>query len=225
MLAEISQLDCYVVARGRVSNPQLVVWTFTLDDHDMYVLKLGDGETLVFDTATSRWANWGTENITRWRPQCGVNWPGAAGISPGTMVVTGEDNFGTLYFLDPVYPYDDNPTTGVTDAQAFVRIAQGQIIHRGDTPADCFGVSLMGSFGAVYDNSLTSVKLEYSDDAGNTYDDAGTVEIDPGDYYVRVEWTSLGLIVSPGRLFKITDSGSLARIDSLDWIGPDDAGT
>lgn len=220
--ANASQIYAVVVYRGHVTDPQLRVWNFTLDGHDIVAYQLGDRETLLYDLYSKRWMNWGTGENQRWRSKVGCNWSGVVGISPATQIVTGDEDIGVLYFLDPEYPYDDNPTTGPVDAATFHRIVQGQVPHRRRTPLDCFGVTLTGSFGDVYALSLTAVDLSYSDDAGHSYVDAGTISVDPMDYAARVEWPSLGLIYAPGRLFKIEDDGALARIDSLDMF---DAGS
>lgn len=218
--ARVSQAVVRVLYRIDEPTPEIRVWTFTLDGHDYYVLRLGGAETLVYDTYSKRWSNWGTGTSSRWRDRMGCNWPGAVGVSPATQVVTGDEIYGTLYFLDPDYPYDDDPISGDANPQPFRRMAQGQVVNRGRTPIDCFGVSLTGSFGDTYDTSLTDVTLAYSDDAGKNYTDAGTLTVPPYDYAARAEWPSLGLIYSPGRMFLITDEGSLARIDSLDMFDP-----
>lgn len=219
MDAEVSQLCAMIVGGGRVAQPTIRVATFTLDEHDFYVLFLGRGDTLLYDLYSKRWTNWGSYAQSRWRHRAMVNWPGAVGISPAAQIVAGDDTFGVLYFLDPEYAYDDHQETGPVNAAVFSRIAQGQVVHRGIDPANCFGVSLTGSFG---DAALTAVTLSYSDDAGRSYVDAGTLDIDPGDYAARAEWPSLGLVFSPGRLFKIEDEGALARIDSLDMLDEND---
>lgn len=214
--ARISEFGAMVVYRGRVADPNLAVWTFTLDGHDFYVLRLGDTETLVHDVYSEKWTVWGSGTSPRWRAKTGINWQGAGAVAGGygSTIVVGDETFGTLYFLDPEYALDDDPQTGSEGAQTFLRVAQGQIPHRGRDPLDDFGVSLSGAFG----NVLGGVTLSISDDNGNTYDDCGTITVDPGDYSPRVEWSSLGMIVAPGRLYKIEDDGLLARIDSLDRL-------
>lgn len=221
MQARASQMQTMVVARGRTTNPTLKVSFFSLDNHEFYQLRLGINSTLIYDLATKRWSNWGTGNISRWRLVHLINWPGALKASPGSMVVGGDDTLGVLYFLDPDYPYDDDPFLGPAEPQTFLRIVQGQVVHRGDDPVSCYGVDLTGSFGDVFDASLTAVNLSYSDDAGKTYIDAGTQNIPQGEYAARVEWDSLGMIKSPGRLFKIQDHGALQRVDSLDMENED----
>lgn len=213
-----SQLGVMVVVRGRIEDPSVLVWTFPLDDHEFYIIRLGDSETLAFDKYSGQWANWGSGDLGRWRAKTGCMWQGAGGLAAayGSNIVVGDEVYGTIYFLDPNYPYDDDPVTGAEDISTFHRVAEGQIPHRGRDPISCYSVQLTGSFGDVYDASLTEVTLSYSDDAGRTFVDAGTLDITVADYAARAEWRSMGLIRSPGRMFKIEDDGALARIDSLD---------
>lgn len=210
----VSQAVVMVAARGRVENPQVRVWTFSLDGHDFYVLRLGDLETLVYDTYSEKWVPWGSEDSVLWRVNTGSNWLGGESIAGGygSSIVVGDHAFGTLYFLDPNYDQDDNPYAD-GDPSTFTRIAQGQISHRGIYPMDCFSVTLSGSFG----ETLTDITLSYTDDQGHSYTDAGTISVAEEDYAARVEWTSLGVINAPGRLFKLVDTG-LRRIDSLEYF-------
>ena len=54
---EVSQARTLGVVRGRIGNPKLRVWTFSLDGHDFYVLRLGDSETLVYDLYSEQWVD------------------------------------------------------------------------------------------------------------------------------------------------------------------------
>lgn len=223
-LTTVQVPQAYVLAavKGRVGNPNARAWTFSLDGHDFYVLHLGDTETLVYDTYSKEWSVWGNDQAIRWKAAFGINWVGAGPFAGGfgSNVITIDDTNGAVYFLSPNYPYDDDYDVGEDSRVAFQRIAQGQIIIRGRTPTPCYGVSLTGSFGDVFVDTLTAVTLEVSDDAGRTYSDCGTVTVTATDYAARVEWLSLGLMTAPGRMFRITDSGSLDRIDGLELLDP-----
>lgn len=213
-----SQTLVLVAARGRISDPKIRVWTFTLDGHDFYVIRLGNIETLLYDTHTESWYNWGSGDGDLWRAYTGCNWLGGTtqGGGYGSNVVVGDDGNGSLYFLDPDAEVDDDALLGEDSPRPFQRVVQGQVVSKGYQAAPCYGVQLQGSIADVEDATLTSVTLSVSDDQGNTYVDCGTVEVTPSDHTARVHWRSLGSIRSPGRLFKITDYGALTRIDSLD---------
>lgn len=205
-----------VVYRGVVENPKLIAWWYTLDGHDYYVLKLGtSGKTLVYDLTTQQWAWWASPQSARLRASVGMNWRSSFAI-PGTYgsnVIVGDDSYGVLWILDPIKETDDSL---LTDTVApFDRQATGQMVVRGHKTVPVFSVQLNGSFGAP-GTEVNSIKLSYSDDAGRTYVDADINQSTAaGDFAQYVEWRGLGVARQPGRLFRITDEGALARIDSM----------
>lgn len=216
--AEISQLDVCVVLRGRVENPKVRAFRMTLDGHEYYVLKLGDDETLVYDTFSQQWSEYGEKDSlsARWRVNYAINWLGSGTQQKtyGSNILLGDDTYGTLYFADPEYPYDE-PAIAAREREPFLRVATGQVTVRGASLRPCFNAILTGSFGKVYNDTMTAVTLETSDDAGMSYVNHGTVTVPARDYAARVEWLSLGSMNAPGRIFRITDTGALARIDDL----------
>ena len=218
----ISQAWVTVVARGRIDDPQVRAWTFTLDGHDFYVLRLGNIETLVYDFATEQWYVYGSHASNIWRPYTGINWQGGNVVSApfGSNVIVGDDGNGALYFLDPEGSFDDDALLGADTPREFDREVYGQVATRSFDSIPCYGVQLMGSIGEMAEASLTTVTLYTSDDQGHTYDSQGTVTVPNAGYDIRVEWWSLGSFSAPGRLFKITDTGTLHRIDYLEMIQP-----
>jgi len=208
-----------VVATGRIDDPKVRAWTYTMDGHDFYVLRLGTRETLVYDTQSGQWYTWGTLTSRLWRPFDGINWPGAERWAQtyGSTVIVGDDGNGSLYFLDPTKYVDDTPLSveGAEDQEQFERTLTGQVTKRGYDREKCYSVELLGSIGESTNSSLTNVTLYTSDDQGHTYDNQGTVSVDNADYDARIDWRSLGSFPAPGRLFKLVDYGSLARIDSI----------
>jgi len=221
----VSQMFVNVVARGRVNNPAIRAWTFTIDGHDFYVLRLGNIVTLVYDFHAEQWYVYGSDESSIWRPYTGINWQGGNVISRayGTNVIVGDDGNGALYFLNTDQYYDDDAVEGSSVPRSFPREVYGQVATRSFDFIPCFGVQLMGSVGDMADLNLTTVTLSTSDDQGNTYVDQGTVTIPNAGYNTRVEWWSLGQFDAPGRLFKIVDRGTLHRIDYLEMIEPSDA--
>jgi hypothetical protein len=71
------------------------------------------------------------------------------------------------------------------------------------------------NYGPLTDVFTPQITLEFSDDAGKTYHNAGTISVTPLTVDQRYEWYSLGQIVSPGRLFRLRDTGVFTRIDSF----------
>lgn len=212
---QIAMAQLTIVAKGRVDDPKVRVWTYTLDGHDYYVLRLGNVETLVYDTYSGQWSVFASNETDLWKAFQGINWIGADWLAQehGSNVVVGDDGNGSLYFLNPEKYVDDN--TADTETSTYERVFQGQLPKRGYDYEKCFAVELLGSIGDMDNATLTDVTLYISDDEGETYTDVGTVTISNGDRSKRVDWRSLGSFTAPGRLFKIVDTGALHRIDSL----------
>jgi hypothetical protein len=223
--ARVSQLLVRAIIRGRIENPTVRAWTFNLDGHDFYVLRLGDTQTLVYDTYSKQWMDWADLGSGTWRANYGMNWLGgqALAIGYGSDVVAGDDNLGLLWFLSPEQPFDGNAdVTG--DPIYFDRITMGQLAMTGRQVLPCYAAWLTTDMGdPAYDGA--GVTMEISDDAGVSFFDAGTVTVTLGAARPELSWYSLGQIQAPGRLFKITDDGAIARIDSMEMNDPDDKDT
>lgn len=214
--------------RGRVANPRVRAWTFTLDGHDFYVLRLGDFETLIYDVSSEQWVDWDSFELPFWRPNTGMTWIGGQALAHeyGSNIVVGDDTWGLLWFLDPEQPFDEHPDY-LNGAQEipFERVVTAQVPMRGREVLPCYAVFLTGdNYGISANDFVPFVKLEYSDDAGKTYDDAGTLNVTLDTVEPCYEWLSLGQIGAPGRLFKITDNGVFARIDSMNMNDEEDGG-
>jgi hypothetical protein len=215
---EVSQVGALVVGRGRIDNPKLRAWTFTLDGHDFYVLRLGDSGSLVYDTYSGQWTEWTSPDLPFWRANNGNNWTGGQKLSPnfGSDVLVGDDVHGLLYFLDPEQPYDQTPLDYAEQQETyFERVVMGQVPARGRQPIECNVVYLTTDLGAPAFTGA-GVTLFTSDDAGNSFTDQGAVTVVAGDYSQELSWRSLGDITAPGRLFKIVDTGAVTRIDGLE---------
>ena len=213
----VSQGYVTVVCKGRIDDPKIRVWTYTLDGHDYYILRLGSEETLVYDTNTGEWFTWGSFSSDYWKAFQGINWRGADYLSPeyGSDIVVGDDSNGTLYFLNPEQYQDDDAVLGSESPRNFTRTIQGQALKRGYGSRRMYGLELLGSIGKMDVADLTDVTLSISKDRGETYTNMGTVSITNDDFDKRVNWRSLGSFSAPGVLFKIEDEGALVRIDNL----------
>ena len=211
-----SQSYITVIGCGRQDDPKIRVWTYTQDGHDFYIIRLGEEETLVYDTYSEQWYTWGSGTSNLWKAVTGINWLGADfwGANYGSNVVVGDHTNGSLYFLDPDESKDDH-TTDEAIQNTFERQFQGQVVKRGYDRERCYSVMLEGSTGEQNYGDFTGIQLEYSDDQGNSYVDAGTVTVNQEEYDTRVFWRSLGSFPSPGRLFRFTDDGDFARIDFI----------
>lgn len=214
----VSQARVMVAIRGRPQNTRIRDWTFSLDGHDFYVLRLGDDETLIYDATTEQWVDWADRDLPFWRANVGMTWQGAASLASnyGSSVVVGDDNYGLLWLLDPEQPYDENPDYLAAEQEIyFERIVMGQMVIRGRTAIPNYTAFLTADMGApAYPGA--GVTLYTSDDGGVTFDshDLVTVTLDEAD--PELSWYSLGQAEAPGRLFKIVDDGAIARVDSLE---------
>ena len=224
---EISEVRTIAVVRGRVANPRVRAWTFTLDGHDFYVLRLGDAETLIYDVLTKQWTEWDSFHNGAWRPNIGTTWVGAQklGFKYGSNIVAGDDTFGLLWFLNPDQGYDDAPDPTYPQQQIpFTRVVTGQALTTGRTIIPCYALFLDGdNYGSTATDFAAAVQLDYSDDQGRTFVSAGAIAaFDTTGVANPYQWLSLGQISSPGRLFRITDNGVFQRLDSMGMN--DDAG-
>lgn len=224
---QISQARVLAVVSGRVADPLVRAWTFTLDGHDFYVLRLGDETTLLYDVYAEQWVEWTSKDLLFWRLRTGFSWAGAQSLADtyGSTIVAGDDTFGLLWFLDPDQPYDEHPNADNNIQQLdFERIVTGQVIASGRAQIPCYVIFVDGdNFGLTGTEFTPGVTLEYSDDQGRNFVQAETLPslADPSENNPYA-WYSLGQISSPGRIFRVRDNGVLARIDSMDMN--DDAG-
>lgn len=208
-----------VVCRGRTQNPNIRVFTFTLDGHDFYVLRLGDTETLIYDVYSQQWIEWTSNSLPFWRANVGCNWVGAQQLAyqHGSGVVVGDDVWGLLYFLDPEQPFDDHPDYQNPLQQLdFERIVMGQVLINGRNTQPCYVVFLNNdNYGFAATDFTPFVRLDYSDDQGLTFVSADTITAQPDTDDFDYRWYSLGQIANPGRLFRVVDNGIVTRIDGM----------
>ncbi len=217
---EVSEYDVDVVIRGKVYNPKLRAWTFDLDGHEFYVLRLGDMKSLVYDLTTEQWSWWSSPTLDYWRASIGTNWTSSGNIpfDYGSNVIVGDDNFGILWVLDPETGVDDSVRAEEREAgviKPFPRVATGQVTVRGRVTIPCYQVYLTSDTGQpAYTGA--SVSLSYSDDGGRTFVIASEpMTAEAGNYYQEFAWRSIGLVRAPGRIFRINDDGAFAKIDEL----------
>jgi hypothetical protein len=228
MSLRVTNAAVLVAVRGRTANPKLRAWTFSLDGHDFYVLRLGTQLTLVYDAYSEQWMDWDAFSEVYWPVNIGINWVGGQGVKDasgntfGSNVLVGDDTYPLLYLLDPNQPYDESPELLAPQQEVFFgRVIQGQVPLTGRQALPCYVCWLTTDMGApAYVGA--GVQLEISDDAGNSYDDMGTITVTPGEVSPELSWYSLGQITAPGRLFRITDDGAVARIDAMEMNDPDD---
>lgn len=212
---QVSQVYVTALGRGSVGDPAVRVWTFTLDGHDFYVLRLGNDRTLVYDNLTKAWSNWGSGDDTLWKAFSGVNWQGGEALASGygSSVVVGDDANGSLYFLSTDSDRDDHPVTGLP-SQPFEREAFAQQVLHGYYARRAFAAYVLGSIGQINNDTDATVKLSFSDDRGKTFFEMPAKTI--SNVNTQCVWRSLGSMQYPGRIYKVVDYGAFKRLDGID---------
>ena len=196
-----SQLVVLTLARSSPEKRAMRAWTFTQDGHKFYVLRLGETETIVFDTTTRKWSEWKSEDFNTWRVNYGTNWN-------QDVVAGGVDN-NILY---------DVRADAETDAgRPIVSIVTGGYPTRMRKTLTCDEVMVTASVGYATLPEAT-MTLRMSDDNGKTWRSAGTLDLTEAGPKTQVSWRSLGLISAPGRIFELTDSGAAKRINSMEMF-------
>lgn len=205
------QYGVYVLCRGKTDRRDLRAWTFTQDDHDFWVLQLGDGRTLVFDKLTGQWVQWRSPDFAYWRGNDGVQWEG--------WNVCCDSESGRLWIIDPEGRLDDD-TTPITS------IISGKVGTRMRTNSQCHMAELTVSEGAPptgIAEGAVAISLRTTDDDGINYVSHGSVTGEAIGEDITVRWYGLGLMSAPGRVFEITDTGYARRVDGLNIEVGDEA--
>lgn len=219
---KITQGTVMVLYLVGAENRKLRAWGFSQDGHDFYVLRGGTSWSLVYDLTTNQWSWWKSPALNYLRAHLGLNWTGQTKTTLDRgfawNVVGGDDTTGVLWILDPTVDIDDN-TDGTQSA--FNRQATGGVPQRLRNGVQCGAVYLTANLGSPLLTAPT-VTLETSDDSGTNWVSHGAVTVTSGDTTQELSWLGLGLMTAPGRMFRITDSGAIARISSLDMRGLDE---
>jgi hypothetical protein len=215
----VSEARVLAAVKGRIANPRVRAWTFTLDGEDFYILRLGDTKTLVYGNASKEWVEWKNDTAPMWAVNIGTTWIGGQSLAHqyGSNIVVGDDSWGLLWFLNPLQPYDNHPDPSNKIKQLpYTRMVTGQVVVRGREAVPCNTIFMTGdNYGITVTDFTPAVTLQISDDQGKTFFDHDTITLTPDTTELPYEWYSMGSITQPGRLFRIVDNGVFARIDSM----------
>lgn len=214
-----TQATVLVLYTVGAENRKMRAWGFSQDGHDFYVLRGGTSWSLVYDITTGQWSRWTTPTKNYLRAHLGLNWDGQAKTTLDRgfawNVVGADDTTGDLWILDPTQNLDEDVGGGTYSA--FTREVVGGIPQRLRKGTQCGAVYLTANLGSP-ELTAPTVTLTTSDDSGVNWVNQGSITV-TSDPTQELSWLGLGLITAPGRLFKITDSGALNRISSLDMRG------
>lgn len=131
-----------------------------------------------------------------------------------TKIVMGDDVFGLLWTLDPNQGYDEAPRVDLEDQEFTRQVVGGMPMRMRETQK--VGAAYLTADMGTPQLTGANITLRTSDDYGKTWNDHGTITVEPDNYNQEFVWRSLGLIKHPGRMFEITDNGASVRIDGLD---------
>jgi|GEM_PF-6124464 len=183
-------------------------WTFTLDGHTFYVLDLGAQGTFLYDILTSQWTNFCTgAPATNGGPN--VQWNFQNGHMWGVRIVGGDLATSDVWEMTPGAVFDNGATE-------IGHVSTGGLAARSRVSISCDSFRITASFGLLDDVAGSTFNLRFSDDVEATWSPYFTIALTAGDYDNELAWRSLGSFAAPGRIFEISDSGGLIRIDGAD---------
>jgi hypothetical protein len=209
-----------VAVRYGAQTHRIRAWTFTQDDHDFYVLGLGSAGTLVLDLMTNQWSMWNTEGRLNWRTSTGIDWDNyniAGDLDEGIIwnIAAQGENVADLGRTDDF-------SSTLSERRPIISVVRGLLPIRLRNSLGCYRAVLSVSEGAPAADGV-GITLRTSDDFARSWHSHGTLLLDDPDAEYDVQWSSLGQITAPGRIFEIEDTGYAWRIDALDVdLGPDE---
>lgn len=172
-------------------------WGFSLDGHFFYVLSIEDQGTFVYDETTEQWAHWyTTADSPYWDFTQGMHWRTyILGINWGRTTMR---SITPTAFLDSGGALIPRVVTGVLPYRARGRARN----------------SFVKLYAGVASTSNESLSLRFSDDGGQTWGSTFTraLTLSPSQ---ELYFSSLGMIGAPGRVWELSDSGGIVRLDGL----------
>jgi hypothetical protein len=173
-----------------------------MDGHTFYVLDLGAEGTFAYDLDSKEWSNFQTN---------GSNWSMVNGCMFGDRVVAGDLATTDVWELVPSAGKDSGSYAYEID-----HVVTGGLTQRSRTYLSVASFRVTASFGQLDDPAGVTFTLQYSDDQGQTWTTPDTIALAESDFTSEIVWRSLGSFAAPGRIFQLSDSGGLIRIDGAD---------
>lgn len=165
----------------------ITAWTFGHIGHEFYVLRIGTERTFVYDFLTKQWSEWESPGDDYWRAHIGTS-------TPDGVALAGDDTNGDLYSL--------TSTTAMEEGVGIEREAMAHLPLRGTQTERCNRVTLECTPG--------DYELQVSDNDGASYRSIGPMAA------LRKNWSRLGLMRAPGRLFRVVDDNNApTRVSGL----------
>jgi len=193
--------------RGGLTLSRKRAWTYTQDGHTFYVLDLSTEGTWVYDLTTKQWSQFQTVGSGQWDVQAGTQWN-------SIRIVGGDLTTTDMWELVPSALQDHD---GAAD---IAHIVTGALQTRSRNYNSVESVVLTGSSNKIGNPTSSAMLLRWSDDNGVTWNAYYSVPLTAG-VVTEVAWRSLGAFALPGRIFEVSDSGGMVRIDGMDCFTPD----
>jgi len=169
---------------------------------------LGAQGTFLYDILTSQWTNFCTgAPATNGGPN--VQWNFQNGHMWGVRIVGGDLATSDVWEMTPGAVFDNGATE-------IGHVSTGGLAARSRVSISCDSFRITASFGLLDDVAGSTFNLRFSDDVEATWSPYFTIALTAGDYDNELAWRSLGSFAAPGRIFEISDSGGLIRIDGAD---------
>jgi hypothetical protein len=188
--------------QGGLTLSKKRAWTYTQDGHTFYVLDLAAEGTWVYDLSSKQWSQFQTTGFGQWDFQAGIQWN-------VNRVVGGDLSTTDMWELVPSATQDHD---GALD---IVHLVTGGVQTRSRVFNSVEAVRLSGSTGTIGSPTSSVMNLRFSDDNGKTWSAYYPITVTAG-VEGEVEWRSLGAFDAPGRIFEVSDSGGMVRIDGCD---------
>lgn len=189
-------------ATGVPDQSRSLAWSYVLDGHTFYVLNLGDQGTFVYDMDTAQWCKFETQGYGQWNFLNGTMWQQG-------RIIGGDSLTDQVWELNPTALLDE----GWRD---IAHVCTGGLSVRSRTFVGCSALRISASAGLLDEVNGATLNMRFSDDQENTWSDYFTLTLTEADFGGEIAYRSLGSFMAPGRVFELSDSGGLIRIDGVD---------
>jgi hypothetical protein len=182
-------------------------WAFSFDGHQFYALNIPTLGTAVYNLDNKQWSAFSTAGY-------GSNWDITGGLMWNSAAV-GYDSAGAskLWKLDPSQ-LKDQGTLSVT------WLLNALQPHSGLNFQTHYFLRVAGSRGTLLETPA-ALTLRWSDNAGATWSTARTISLTSGAYKQDLTYRALGSFCMPGRLYELSSTGGLKRIDGVTVLTDD----
>lgn len=189
------------IIRG-VSAMDLRAWTFQVDDHRFYVLKVGSDSTWVYDLdgQGAQWTTFSSLGYDYWKAHLGA--------SMGDVTIALDNVTTQVYLLDPDI---------ASDGTNAVPVICSAVVDGQDASIPCSNVAMLLDFGGgpyTGQGSAPLIGMRYSDDQGKTWSGWAYQPLATAGVYNQLpKWNGLGAIPAiMGRVFQFTVSDPVGVI-------------